>query len=416
MKNLLKNIVFILFAMGLSFLAVCAGSSPNNTAAAGTAVGGTAARQAENSGYKTLDQAIKEAAERIDKQIAAGTKIAILNFNSTSDQFSIYVIDELTANFLDTRKLIVIDRKEIDLIRGELKFQLSGEVSDESIQELGKILGAQTIVSGSLMEIGDTYRIVIRALSVQTATVEVQYRTDIANDNRVRALLATGKTANIGNASLSKETAAPAENQPGPAAQTKTGTVIDFMTTGARSGTAAVSGKAGGSLLCIQSSYTPYSVPVGWNKVGSFEVGTPTDKTYMTTVSKREASGEKYSVPINGGNVSVTTLISFADIWDYEVFHYQIHENSQRNISINSNNNGKPTIFIVAVMYAWPSTRVTMTPAKGVTVFDDPAGSSGFRAVVQFLVQEDTGGTKNINVSDYSRGDGRTLVVGLYLK
>ena len=206
MKSVLKNFVFILFVTVLSILTACAGSSPNNTAAAGTAVGGTAARQAENSGYKTLDQAIKEAAERIDKQIAAGTKIAILNFNSTSDQFSIYVIDELTANFLDTRKLIVIDRKEIDLIRGELKFQLSGEVSDESIQELGKILGAQTIVSGSLMEIGDTYRIVIRALSVQTATVEVQYRTDIANDNRVRALLATGKPANTGNINVSKPT------------------------------------------------------------------------------------------------------------------------------------------------------------------------------------------------------------------
>jgi TolB-like protein len=141
----------------------------------------------------------KEAAGRIEEQIKSGTKIAILNFNSSSDQFSIYVIDELTANFLDTRKLTIIDRKEIDLIRGELNFQLSGEVSDDSMQQLGKILGAQTIVSGSLMEIGDSYRIVIRALAVQTATVEVQYRTDIANDNRVRALLASGKSPNNRN-------------------------------------------------------------------------------------------------------------------------------------------------------------------------------------------------------------------------
>jgi TolB-like protein len=204
------------------FVTACASSS-SNTVSTDTS---STVKPAETSGYKTLDQAIKEAAGRIDEQIEARTKIAILNINSSSDQFSLYVIDELTANFLDTRKLTVIDRKEIDLIRGELDFQLSGEVSDDSMQELGKILGAQTIVSGSLMEIGDTYRLVIRALSVQTATVEVQYRTDIANDNRVRALLAAGKSANTGNVSVSSRPnpRAPAVSQPSPTVQTNTQT------------------------------------------------------------------------------------------------------------------------------------------------------------------------------------------------
>jgi len=414
----MKKVVFIAFVTVLSFIISCASSSPNNNTVANppnnvAPVSSGTVKPAEHSGYKTLDQAIKEAAERIDKQIAAGTKIAILNFNSSSDQFSTYVIDELTANFLDTRLLIVIDRKEIDLIRGELEFQLSGEVSDESMQELGRILGAQTIVSGSLMEIGDSYRIVIRALSVQTATVEVQYRTDIANDNRVRALLATGKSVNTGNASLSKKTVASAENQSSPTAQTKTGTVIDSTTTRAGSGTATVSSRAGGSVLCIQSSYTPYSVPSNWNGIGYFEVTVP-GYTYITTVSKRTASGESYSVPIHG-NESITTMISFSETWDYEIFHNRIYENSTRNISIASNNDGRPTIFIVQVMYANPSTRTIMTnPMDGVTVFDAPNGT--FRCGVQFLVQKDNGGTKNINVSDYSRGDGRTLVVGLYLK
>jgi TolB-like protein len=206
MKTALKKIVPVVFVAFLSFIITCAGSSPSsNNSVARTSNNGDV-KSKETSGYKTLDQAIKEASERIDKQIVSGTKIAILNFNSSSDQFSVYVLDELTANFLDTRKLIVIDRKEIDLIRGELEFQSSGEVSDDSMQKLGKILGAQTIVSGSLMEIGDTYRIVIRALSVQTATVEVQYRTDIANDNRVRALLASGKSTNGINIRVSNKT------------------------------------------------------------------------------------------------------------------------------------------------------------------------------------------------------------------
>lgn len=147
------------------------------------------AKQADRPG---LDQAIKEAAARLDGQITEGTKIAILNFTSPSDQFSAYVIDELTANLLETKKLTVVDRKEIDLIRGELNFQFSGEVSDDSMQELGKMLGAEAIVSGSLMEIGGAYRITIRALMVQTAVVAVQYRTDINDDSRAQALLGSG--------------------------------------------------------------------------------------------------------------------------------------------------------------------------------------------------------------------------------
>jgi TolB-like protein len=149
----------------------------------------TTVRPPEDSNDVTLDQAIKEAAARIDGRLEAGTKIAILNFNSPSIRFSEYVISELEANLLDTGKLIIVDRHEVDLIRSEFNFQFSGEVGDDSMQELGRMLGAQSIVSGSLTEIGGSYRIVIRVLTVQTAVVAVQYRTDFANDSRVQALL-----------------------------------------------------------------------------------------------------------------------------------------------------------------------------------------------------------------------------------
>ena len=153
------------------------------------------------SGSKTLDQAIAEAAAEIEERFTAGSKIAVLNFNSASDQFSEYVIDEITANLVSNRLLTVVDRKEVDLIRSEFEFQFSGEVSDDSMQEMGRMLGAQAIVSGSLQNIGGSYRIVIRALNVQTAIVEVQYRTDIAGDSRVQALLGGGTSTASGGRS-----------------------------------------------------------------------------------------------------------------------------------------------------------------------------------------------------------------------
>jgi TolB-like protein len=137
----------------------------------------------------TLDKALKEAAIQIDERIEAGVKIALINFSSPSNKFSSYVLDELTANLVDSGKLTVVDRNETDLIRKEFDFQLSGDVSDDSMQSLGRMLGAQSIVSGSLTAIGRSYRIIIRVLNVETAAVAVQYRTDIANDKRVQDLL-----------------------------------------------------------------------------------------------------------------------------------------------------------------------------------------------------------------------------------
>jgi TolB-like protein len=152
------------------------------------------AKPAAGSGDMSLDQAIAEAAVRIDERIASGSKIAPINFSSSSDKFSSYVLDELTANLVDSGKLTVVDRKEIDLIRDEFKFQFSGEVGDDSMQDLGRMLGAQSIISGSLTDMGGFYRIVIRVLNVQNASVEVQYRANIVNDTIVAALLTGGRS------------------------------------------------------------------------------------------------------------------------------------------------------------------------------------------------------------------------------
>jgi curli biogenesis system outer membrane secretion channel CsgG len=120
------------------FSAACAGGGKPAADSGGT-------QTTAVSGNMTLDQAIAEAAVRIDERIAAGSKIAPINFSSSSDKFSSYVLDELTANLVDSGKLTVVDRKEIDLIRDEFKFQLSGDVGNDSMQDLGRMLGAQSI-------------------------------------------------------------------------------------------------------------------------------------------------------------------------------------------------------------------------------------------------------------------------------
>jgi hypothetical protein len=120
--------------------------------------------------------------------------VALLNFTSGSDVLSDYVIEEMSIALVDGRKLIVVDRKEIDLIRGEMNFQMSGEVSDESAQEIGKLLGAQSIVSGSLVNMGDTHRFRTKVINVISAAIETSSSISVANDSQIQFLLSQRKS------------------------------------------------------------------------------------------------------------------------------------------------------------------------------------------------------------------------------
>jgi hypothetical protein len=68
----------------------------------------------------------------------------------------------------------------------------SGEVSDASMQEIGQMLGAQALVTGSLTSIADLCRVMFKVIMTETAAIAVQHPADIINDRRVQALLAQG--------------------------------------------------------------------------------------------------------------------------------------------------------------------------------------------------------------------------------
>ena len=130
-------------------------------------------------GIVSLDMAIQMAADEIGGHVAAGQKIALLNFNSPTDAFSEYALDELESLLVRSGKFVIVERGELDLIRQEENYQRSGDVSDDSARAIGKKLGARVIVSGSLNIIGDAYSFIIRALNVESAAIAAASSADI---------------------------------------------------------------------------------------------------------------------------------------------------------------------------------------------------------------------------------------------
>jgi hypothetical protein len=164
-----------------------------------------------NSAGMDLDTAIKEAAAQMETKIPSKTMVALVSVASPSTAFSAQVLTRLESAIVSGGKLVVVDRANLDKIREEQGFQLSGEVDDESAKSIGKLLGAGAIVTGSLTDLGDVYSLTLKAINIETATVAVSYLADLAKSARVETLLASGG----GGASSRTATASASGGQPG---------------------------------------------------------------------------------------------------------------------------------------------------------------------------------------------------------
>jgi hypothetical protein len=185
-----------------------------------------------------LDAAIKEAAVKMGKSLSQKTEVALVSLASTSVQLSEYVISRLEAALVDDGKLIVLDRANLDKVREEQGFQLSGDVDDNSAKAIGKMVGAGAIVTGSFINLGDVYGLSLKAINMETAAVAASYPADIAKSTRIETLLANGG-GGAGTGTPTAQTgksAAPAQVNTSPAAPPPASTAYKIGDTGPAGG------------------------------------------------------------------------------------------------------------------------------------------------------------------------------------
>lgn len=136
----------------------------------------------------TIDNALTQAAEKFSSSLKNKTTVAILGISSSYNELSEYMLGELTTDIVQLRKLQVVTRANLDVIKKEMNFQLSGEVSDETMQQLGAKTGAQTVISGSFKPLGTLYVLDIQAFDVTTATIQDTYRSNVVSDETLELL------------------------------------------------------------------------------------------------------------------------------------------------------------------------------------------------------------------------------------
>jgi len=154
---------------------------------------GTRQSSDQSGSYSSIDAALQDIAKRVEERLPRGTRLAIVNVSSPSEIFSDYAIEELTMFIQENSNLVVVDRNALHyaLVQAEIDFQLSGNVSDETQAIIGHMLGAQSILSASLLDVGDAYRFRAAVIQVETLVRQATAAQDINKDRRLEFLLTT---------------------------------------------------------------------------------------------------------------------------------------------------------------------------------------------------------------------------------
>jgi TolB-like protein len=121
-----------------------------------------------------LDTAITNTFNALVQNMPQNAIIAIVNIsyaNNRDQSDANFIIEELSVLMVNSKKFKVVDRQTLDTIRKEQNFQMSGEVGDDSAVSIGKFLGANVVITGSITGTGSQRRLRLRALDVLTAQV-----------------------------------------------------------------------------------------------------------------------------------------------------------------------------------------------------------------------------------------------------
>ena len=163
----------------------------------------------------TLAQQIDELNRQIAMKVTAKNKttIAVVEFADLEGHvtnFGRFMAEELITRLHETEKFKVIERQLLNQVIKEQKLTLSGIVDPASAKQLGRVLGVDAIVSGSITDLGKTLRVNARLISTETGEIFAVAAKEFVKDQTVIDLLSSrtqpaNSTSSTGDSSASRK-------------------------------------------------------------------------------------------------------------------------------------------------------------------------------------------------------------------
>ncbi len=177
--------------------------------------GGCSSSIVDKSNQQTLDIQLDNLVTQIINSLEENkkVKIGVIEFSNIQGNITSlgkYIAEELTTRLYRTNRFNVIERQMMDKLLKEQNLSLHGYIDIDSEVGIGKVLGLDAIVSGSITDLGSSVKVNARLISPETGKVFSVASVKIVKDNTVKTLL--GQTVSIANNSTS-ETTSKTQNQ-----------------------------------------------------------------------------------------------------------------------------------------------------------------------------------------------------------
>ena len=121
------------------------------------------------------------------------SRIAIIEFSDLEGnitQFGKYLSEELITRLFRTGRFKVVERQFLNKIIEEHKLSYTHFFDEESVKEIGKLLGVDAIASGSVIDLGDSVKVNARLIATQTGSIFAVASVEIVKDKRVADMIA----------------------------------------------------------------------------------------------------------------------------------------------------------------------------------------------------------------------------------
>ena len=117
-----------------------------------------------------IDRALEIASEQAFKDIERNQRIAIVQMTAPNAAVNDFLLNEL-QHILVSCGYVVVDRRELDAIRAERDFQLNWEVDDNTAVSIGRFVGADVVVTGTIDGVDTLRRLRLKVLDTETAII-----------------------------------------------------------------------------------------------------------------------------------------------------------------------------------------------------------------------------------------------------
>lgn len=137
-------------------------------------------------------------------KLYANATVAVLPFINNSSSNRLDYLQDAVAKMLVTdlkqsQTLKVVTRDDLDNILAELKLERSALADPANAQKLGKLLGADILVTGSILQIGGSLRFDAHVVDVATGEVVAGTKAEGAGENEVLRMVDTMAIALVGD-------------------------------------------------------------------------------------------------------------------------------------------------------------------------------------------------------------------------